>query len=298
MRSQSRQGGRKRGRTRKVAFVEYAASVAEGTATRLASRAQRRQGRRGQGGPQAFWGQQDGQRGRAWALAVQHRPQFAFGKGDTSQLFNFLPELRVDSSAAPVALMHYLTMQQAPADPTQLYTQERAGNELTQLLCEVFPTPQAMASAKARRREAQQHGNPLGIATAELKYLEVVYLCFVQGIQPGQSIQQLSSGLYQVAEGLKQATSDRRQAIARIILADVLTQQRQPEQAKQQMVQALAIIGTIGVNKELQAISSGLDHKVLAQIARDADPAVAEQAISAVNSSATTTPSRAGARSS
>lgn len=269
-----RKGREQRDRAGAVSTSEYVASVLDRIASRLAARSERRIGssgsRRGQRGIQTF-SQADGSRQQYWALPVSQRPQLVFGKGDTSQVHSYLPDLRKDSPGAAVALVRFLTMHQFHSDPSMARDQERAGNELSRLLCQICPTTASFANAKARRKEMQSASNTLGRLTAEFYYWEQVYLQYAQGIQSSHKIQELASALWTVCDGLKQAGSDTRQASARIILADVYLQQRDFPRANEQMVQAITIIGTVHKNP------------VLVELAKTADQALVEQTISSVH---------------
>jgi len=274
------QQGRRGGRTpRDIPTSAYLASKLAQASAFLDRRSQRgRRGQRGQGDQGGFetfgaFGQSSSRRMQPWAIPVAQRPQLAIGKGDTSQLFGYLPELRF----AGVAMVRFLSMHQVHSDPSTAYTQELAGAELSTLLCQICPTPASVANARARRKDMQQSVqqpvNAKGRYTLELSYWEQIYLLHVQRIPSGHSIQELASQLFQVAEGLKQAESDERQAKTRIMLADTLLQLRDFPGANQQIVQAIAIIGAT--------------HKdpLLAEIAKSADPELAQQAASTVHSS-------------
>ncbi len=209
-----------------------------------------------------------------WSIPRSQRPPLVFGEGDVSQVFGVVHRVRLDSPGAAVALVRFLSMHQPHANATTARDQERARNELTRLLTQISPTDASLANAFDGDEEMRGAANIRGILSARFTYLEQQYLLLVQERRANLSIEEIASELLMIADDFAQADSTRRQACVRAMLADILLQLRQFDDANEQMVMALALIGTVYPNELLvklaKTVNTQLAERVLESAGNDA----------------------------
>jgi hypothetical protein len=259
----------------RIKLGDFAASMLHSAAQRLTTRQERRRQMEAIGQPSGRqWTRptipgrriKNGNGTPSWSLPASQRPPMSFGQGGIAQVFDCLPQLRSDSPGAAIALVHYVTMRQPHANQQTEHDRERAGNELTRLLTQIQPNQASLDSAEARREEMQQSSTPQGRLTASLTYWEQIYLLLVHGQPCGHDVNEITRELAQIADGLSHAHSERRQASARIMLADIYLQLREFGHADREMATALALIGQIYPNKELAQLARTVDAKTAEQV--------------------------------
>ncbi len=201
-----------------------------------------------------------------WSLPVSQRPALPFDQGGIAQVLNCLPQLRTDSPGAAVALVHYVTMHRAHTDPLTERDREKARNEFSRLLTQICPNSASLDSAQAGREEMQRSAAAQGHLTAELTYWEQNFLMLAHSMATDHSIEEVAAGLSQTADGLRDADSQRRQASARIMLADILLQLRKFGHADREIATALALIGAVYPNEELIKLARTVDSTTVEQV--------------------------------
>ncbi len=184
-----------------------------------------------------------------WSTPVSHRPALVFDKGNTATIMDAAGRLSGDSPAAAIALMDFLTQHDCPEQPF-------ARARLTTLLTRFFPFPAAVQSGRFGLKETQSTGN--GQLTAALCRCEVKFLSFIHGSLSvrRRHLPQLAKDLQHVADSFAKRDSLRRQASARIILADVYLRLQDNASANREMSKALVLMGTVYGNRELIALST------------------------------------------
>jgi len=195
----------------------------------------------------------------SWSIPTSDRPELPFGQGGIAQVFNCLPQLRIDSPGAAIALVHYVTMHRPHTDQKTERDREKAGNELTRLLCQIRPNQASMISAKDRLTEMLRSSSERGRLTAELTNWEQAYLQLVHGEPNGHTIDEITQQFVQISRGLQEADSERRQASARIMLADLYLMAGQIGRADKEIAAALALIGQVYPAKEMTDLARSVD---------------------------------------
>jgi len=186
---------------------------------------------------------------RGWETPINQRPHLFFNKGNVAQMLECSTELHADSPAAAVALMDFVAQQQGEY-------QHYARSRLTTLLQTSFAHPAAIRSNRAAMSESQQSEE--GRLTNLLSSCELTSLSFIHSTRPTSTAKlvRLADDLEKVAPLFGKRGDQRRQASARIILADVYLWLGKTDQANGQMSQALVLIGTLYKNKELVQLST------------------------------------------
>lgn len=167
-----------------------------------------------------------------WSEQIEQ--ELAFDKGQAALMLE-AADMAYGSPATAVAMMDFMARQRSPY-------RGKAQSRLTSLLLTVYPHISAQISAEAGRNRARQEGDDQ--LTAKLNYLEIEFLRYIHGTPGGRttSLKKLSGRLEDLADTLSTRGSQRRQASARIILADIYLQQQRFDEANQEMSQALQLI--------------------------------------------------------
>ncbi len=183
------------------------------------------------------------------ATPIDQRPMLFFDKGNVLRMLEISTPLRDDSPAAAVALMDFVAQQQGE-------NQHYARSRLTTLLETSYAHPGAIRSNLAARTESQQSNE--GYLTSQLSFCELTFLGFKHSVRPTSSIKltRLAEDLENVATDLGKRNDQRRQASARIILADVYLELGQNKEANEQMSRSLVLIGTLYNDSELTRLST------------------------------------------
>lgn len=182
-----------------------------------------------------------------WNVPMRQRPVLIFGKGNVSEMLRVVEQLQQDSPAAAVGLMDFVAQHQIPTNPDY---QIKARNRLTTLLITSYPTQAAYASQRVGQQESKQTEH--GELTSLLSRCELDFLSNVHGVRRGQAnLSQVARQLESVANAFATRDSLRRQASARIILADIYLRQGSADAANHEMSKALVLIGTAYATSDL-----------------------------------------------
>ena len=161
-------------------------------------------------------------------------PVSDFNRGQVIQLFSYLPELRIDSPAAALAVTNFFS--RIESDHRGLaYTQ------LTALLQTISANPAAAISARRNARAAKMHEDDR--LSTRLSVIENAYIERLQGVVRGRGTKaQLVSRLEKTIDRLDQ-NDTHRLGSARIIYADFLLTQGKVTEAFAEMRKALELVG-------------------------------------------------------
>jgi len=200
---------------------------------------------------------------RGWGTLLNQRPLLVFDKGNVLRMLESSTPLHADSPAAAVAMMDFVALQQGEY-------QHFARSRLTTLLETSFAHPTAIRSNQAARSESRQSDE--GKLTSLLSYCELTFLRYIHSVRPASpsKLERLADDLQNVATLLGKRNDQRRQASARIILADVYLWLGQIDQANEQMSRALVLIGTLYSDPELiQLATNANGHGIIDQTYED-----------------------------
>lgn len=186
-----------------------------------------------------------------WATPVNQRPRLFFDKGNVSRMLDSTTQLHADSPASPVALMDFVALQQSSY-------QTAARSQLTRLLATSYPNAASIRSNRAALSEALDGSEDQ--LNSQLSRCELTYLRYIHRVRPTSSakLTRLTGDLRSVAKELGKLPnpSQRRQASARIILADVYLWQGLIDESNEQMSRALVLMGSMYNDRELIKLST------------------------------------------
>ncbi len=185
---------------------------------------------------------------KLWSAPLAQRPQLSLSKGDIALMLDRAYDLQTISPAAAVALMDFVCQHNSDHRGS-------ARARLTALLQQVYPQRSAITSAEIGREEAVQAGDDQ--LTAHLSQIEIDFLSFMHGLRSRRStLPQLAERLTKLADALDSRDSLRRQASARIILADIMLRQGDFEAANSGMGRGLSLLGRVVNDTHLRDLAS------------------------------------------
>ena len=210
-----------------------------------------------------------------WATPVNQRPRLFFDKGNVSRMLDSTTQLHADSPAAPVALMDFVALHQSSY-------QTAARSQLTRLLATSYPNAASIRSTHAALNEAVEGTEDQ--LNSQLSRCELTFLRYIHRVRPTSStkLTRLADELRSVAKALGKLPnpSQRRQASARIILADIYLWQGLIDQSNDQMSRALVLMGSIYNDPELIKLSTEVNGNQIIDLTYKGspDPSVQQRA--------------------
>lgn len=158
-------------------------------------------------------------------------------QGDLANLIGMVESITSTSPASAIALLDFVAQQKSSL-------RVHARQHLTRLLQVTYPSDAAVASAKTGKRDAQRAGD--GVLSSRLAACEVSFLGLIYNTKAGQGIdrQHLANELHELATAFDRRDSQRRQASARLIRADILLHLGRYDDANNEMKLALDLLET------------------------------------------------------